>query len=218
MAAGDLALLVAGGIPMSCKQNEVPVLPIGALEPEGSSLGGPRPLEERRWTRMEVRNGGDAALDLVLEGVDDQWVLVRVGEVRLALEVIGRKDGRVLFRTPSGRILCPMVGPPGPLTEVSLGNRSLFVSPRSAVVPEGLSIAAIGREVRTRLPGRVVRVHAAPGDRVRRGDPLVVVEAMKMEDEVRAPRNGRIESVGVREGERVERDALLVTFFPDDPP
>ncbi|MBP7127555.1 hypothetical protein KBD49_14430 [Myxococcota bacterium] len=203
---------------MSCKQNEVPVLPVEVTEAGNALFGGPGPREERRWARMEVRNGGDAALELVLEGADAHWVLVRVGEVRLALQVIARRDGQVLFRTPSGRILAPTVGPPGPLTEVSLGSRSFFVSPRSAVVPEGLTIASTGREVRARLPGRVVRVHAAPGDRVRRGDPLVVVEAMKMEDEVRSPRDGRIEAVGVREGQRVERDALLVTFCQDDPP
>jgi len=203
---------------MSCKQNEVPVIPLEALDLETTRAGTSTPSGvQTRRVHLEVRNGGEAALELVLEGGNDHWVFVRVGEVRLALQVIDRRDGQVLLRTPSGRVVAPAVGPSGPATEVSLGSRSYFVSPRSAVRPEALSLGSTEREVRTRLPGRVVRLHVGPSDRVRRGDPLVVVEAMKMEDEIRAPRDGRIESVHVREGQRVERDAPLVTFCPEEP-
>jgi biotin carboxyl carrier protein len=59
------------------------------------------------------------------------------------------------------------------------------------------------------MPGRVVRVLAAPGADVVAGEGLVVVEAMKMENELRAPRAGRVLEVGVREGQAVEAGALL---------
>jgi biotin carboxyl carrier protein len=60
------------------------------------------------------------------------------------------------------------------------------------------------------MPGKLVRVLVAPGQDVAAGDGLVVVEAMKMENELRAPRAGRVVDVPVREGQAVEAGALLV--------
>jgi biotin carboxyl carrier protein len=62
------------------------------------------------------------------------------------------------------------------------------------------------------MPGRVVRVLAAKGDEVAAGEGLVVVEAMKMENELRAPRAGRVAEVAVREGQAVEAGALLAVI------
>jgi biotin carboxyl carrier protein len=60
------------------------------------------------------------------------------------------------------------------------------------------------------MPGRVVRVLAEPGRDVEPGDGLVVIEAMKMENELKAPRKGRVDEVAVREGQAVEAGALLL--------
>ena len=60
------------------------------------------------------------------------------------------------------------------------------------------------------MPGRLVRVLVQPGQEVSAGDGLVVMEAMKMENELRSPRAGRIAELAVREGQAVETAALLV--------
>ena len=60
------------------------------------------------------------------------------------------------------------------------------------------------------MPGRVVRVLAAVGAAVEAGQGLVVVEAMKMENELRAPRAGRVQQIAVSEGQAVEAGALLL--------
>jgi len=59
------------------------------------------------------------------------------------------------------------------------------------------------------MPGRVVRVLAEPGADVVAGQGLFVIEAMKMENELKAPRAGRLREVAVREGQAVEAGALL---------
>jgi biotin carboxyl carrier protein len=59
------------------------------------------------------------------------------------------------------------------------------------------------------MPGRVVRLLSAPGADVAAGQGLVVIEAMKMENELRAPRAGRVQELPVREGQAVEAGALL---------
>jgi biotin carboxyl carrier protein len=60
------------------------------------------------------------------------------------------------------------------------------------------------------MPGKVVRVLVRPGDQVKVRQGLVVVEAMKMENELRSPKDGRIVDVLVTEGTSVEAGRLLV--------
>lgn len=62
------------------------------------------------------------------------------------------------------------------------------------------------------MPGKIVRVLAEAGQAVEAGHGLVVMEAMKMENEIRAPRAGRVKDIGVRQGQTVESGALLVVL------
>ena len=62
------------------------------------------------------------------------------------------------------------------------------------------------------MPGRIVRVLVAPGDDVAARQGLVVVEAMKMENELRAPRAARVKEVHAREGASVEAGRVLVVL------
>ena len=60
------------------------------------------------------------------------------------------------------------------------------------------------------MPGKIVRVLVAAGDEIEAGRGLVVVEAMKMQNEIRAPKSGRIERVLVVEGQAVRTQEALV--------
>jgi biotin carboxyl carrier protein len=61
------------------------------------------------------------------------------------------------------------------------------------------------------MPGRIVRVLAVQGDEVEAGQGIVVVEAMKMQNEMKAPRAGRVTSIAVKVGDSVNAGALLAT-------
>jgi len=65
-------------------------------------------------------------------------------------------------------------------------------------------------EVRPPMPGRIVRVLVAAGDSIRKGAPLVVLEAMKMQNEIPAPVSGTVEEVRVGEGDTVVATDILV--------
>ena len=58
------------------------------------------------------------------------------------------------------------------------------------------------------MPGLITAIHVEAGDKVEAGQPLAIVEAMKMQLDLRAPRRGRVESIAITEGARVERRAL----------
>jgi 3-methylcrotonyl-CoA carboxylase alpha subunit len=62
------------------------------------------------------------------------------------------------------------------------------------------------------MPGRIVLVKASAGDKVEAGQELLVMEAMKMELSLKAPRAGNIESISAAAGEFVDADAVLVQF------
>ena len=65
-------------------------------------------------------------------------------------------------------------------------------------------------EVSVPMPGKVVKVLVSEGDSVQKGQGLVVVEAMKMQNEVRAPRGGEVKQINVSDGETVNAGEPLV--------
>lgn len=62
------------------------------------------------------------------------------------------------------------------------------------------------------MPGLVVRISAQIGQTVRRGDPLLILEAMKMENEVRAPADGTVREIKVCERDSVEKGTQLIVL------
>jgi biotin carboxyl carrier protein len=65
------------------------------------------------------------------------------------------------------------------------------------------------------MPGRVLKVMVGPGDGIQAGQPLLVLEAMKMENEVKSPRDGTIDSVDCVAGGAVSTGDVLVRFRPE---
>jgi biotin carboxyl carrier protein len=75
------------------------------------------------------------------------------------------------------------------------------------------AVAASGPlEIRAIIPGRVAAVRVAAGDPVEAGGGLLVIEAMKMQNELRAPRAGKVERVAVGERSTIEVGDLLVVI------
>ena len=81
----------------------------------------------------------------------------------------------------------------------------------------GAHSTPVGGTVRAPMPGLVVRVEVREGQRVEVGAGLVVVEAMKMENELRATRPGVVATVHVQVGQAVEKGTPLVTLASPEP-
>lgn len=76
----------------------------------------------------------------------------------------------------------------------------------------GPAQAAHASEVRASMPGLLVALQVAEGSEVAAGQPLIIMEAMKMQMEIRAPRAGTVRRVHVRAGQEIAGDQLLVTI------
>jgi biotin carboxyl carrier protein len=68
------------------------------------------------------------------------------------------------------------------------------------------------QRIRADMPGKVIRVLVRPGDKVEFDQPLLVLEAMKMQNEIRAPKDGTVRELGVGEGTTVNTGELLVSL------
>ena len=62
------------------------------------------------------------------------------------------------------------------------------------------------------MPGLILEVSVTEGQEVQEGDPLLILEAMKMENVITSPRNGTIKGIPIRQGQAVEKKHVLITF------
>ncbi len=69
--------------------------------------------------------------------------------------------------------------------------------------------ATAGEEVKSPMPGTILSVAVQPGSQVKKGQTLMILEAMKMENEIICPRDGVVAAVSVQAGATVETDTLL---------
>jgi biotin carboxyl carrier protein len=88
---------------------------------------------------------------------------------------------------------------------------NLFASQGAGEAPvANKSAKAKAIRVRGQMPGKIIRVMVQAEQMVEKGQPMLVMEAMKMENEIRAPQAGRVTQVKVTEGQAVETGADLV--------
>ncbi|WP_237108937.1 biotin carboxylase N-terminal domain-containing protein [Nonomuraea sp. MG754425] len=172
-------------------------------------------IGERAWTtwRLEPRGGVHAVQVRNLPEqaaevrIDDEAVpaRIRLDQRRLAVTLGGRST-RYLCARDGDTLWLGRDGAAWPFT------RHLIGDPGDRA---GAAQAADG-VVRSPMPGTVLVVKAQPGERVAEGQPLVIVEAMKMEHTVTAPRDGVVAELPVQAGQPVDMDAVLAVVTAEE--
>lgn len=158
-------------------------------------------------------SGERHTLELTREGAH---VFAEIDGRRYELEARATEHGALLLRH-GGRVYECRVGPagaPGDAVKVEIAGRAYEVAlydPRKlrAAGPGGAQAA--GRAViAASIPGKIVRVLAEKGAHVEAGEGLVVVEAMKMQNELKSPKAGTITEMRARAGATVNAGEVLV--------
>jgi biotin carboxyl carrier protein len=149
-----------------------------------------------------------------IDGVATPVTIRSVGGPRYVLEEDGRRTRVVLgpVTTAEGGIRHREVLVDGFRFDVEVESERIAALRERARRGRAASTHSGPLDVHAIIPGRVVSVSVALGDAVTAGQQLLVVEAMKMQNELRAPRDGTISSVGVAPGATIEVGDLLVVI------
>ncbi len=102
---------------------------------------------------------------------------------------------------------------------VAVGEREFtwdVLTPVEAVASEARGASVGAARITAPIPGKVVKVNVAPGDQVEQGQSVVVLEAMKMENELEAERSGKVAAIHVAAGDTVDTGTVLVELEAED--
>lgn len=154
-------------------------------------------LRDERGQEHRVTRGGEGALS--------------VGGVEVTIRVA--PDGSLLVRGAGQSLLWAVAS--GRTAWVFVDGR-VFTFDVDRPARRTASRAALQGPITAPMPAIVRTIAVAPGDSVRPGDVLIVLEAMKMELPVRASVEGLVEAVNCREGDMVQPGQELVTMAGDD--
>jgi 3-methylcrotonyl-CoA carboxylase alpha subunit len=157
---------------------------------------------------LRLRAGGEpVAIDAQADGAG--W----------RLRIDGRELGGAAELTEEGGLQVELEGERWRAGVVALGDQLHLFTPHGRFQlqrVDPLAIAAaedeLGDVLTAPMPGKIVRQLIAAGDRVGRGAPLLVLEAMKMEHTLVAPGDGRVAALRYAEGDQVEEGAVLLDF------
>jgi geranyl-CoA carboxylase alpha subunit len=158
-----------------------------------------RPL---RW-----RHGEDQVLDLAVQETGQGALRVAHGERMQQAHVA---PGRVVVDGSAWPVAAAPLG--GGRWQVQAGAHTIELVDLSHAPRERAGGANAARELRAPFNGKLVAVHATPGARVARGEPLLVIESMKLEHTLAAPRDVTVEALSVAAGQQVAPGQLLLIF------
>lgn len=156
-----------------------------------------------------VHEGGRVEVDgeiwLVNGNPQEEWRVRHVGarpdEPPTRVHVVGSRDPGLYYAAMEGDVAS---------VEVYTAARAELAE----ALAQSQGVYATAGRVTAPMPGRVVRTLVAAGDHVEAGQPLAILEAMKMENEVLSPAPGVVVSVDVVAGRAVEAGQLLVELSP----
>ena len=163
-------------------------------------------------------NGRSRSVSIERAGSPDRF-RVTVDGVPTLVDVQRNGDFGLSLLFPDGahagaRVAVTPGGGPGELLAYLRGrSTAVVVNGRRSGRADDAGAGAHGEQkIVAPMPGRVVRVLVAAGDEVQVRQPVVVVEAMKMENELRSPKTGRVKDVVVAAGASVEAGRVLMVI------
>jgi biotin carboxyl carrier protein len=134
--------------------------------------------------------------------------IVSIGEREVSASVRGHADGWMTIALGDGRILRALVSHDAHAAWATVGGTTYRI-PR---IEEGEEHQNETGTLEAPMPGKVLKVHVKVGDEVKAGQTLLLLEAMKMEHEIKAPRDGKVVALAAVEGSMVTPGKKLVTL------
>jgi biotin carboxyl carrier protein len=157
-----------------------------------------------RQVDCDVQEAGDAVLSFQVDGRPHRVVCLPAGRHVLSLEIDGKRRSAYVSRSAGGK-------------QIIIEGRAFTVgeADEPAGAAGGGALAGEGAgDVTPPMPAEVVRILVGEGDHVRKGQPLLVVSAMKMEISLKSPREGVVAKLRTKVGAKVMPGTILVDVEP----
>lgn len=148
----------------------------------------------------------DIALDLTPDGKDYQ---IAIGDKTVLVKILHSENGR-LDLSLDGQRVTAYVSSDGARRWVTVSGQTFVLTKSTAGTRRAQHGHHAQDELTAPMPGQVRAVNVAEGDSVTKGQTLLVLEAMKMEIRVSAPRDGMVGKLFVQQGQTVEREQVLI--------
>ncbi|MFY0688810.1 MAG: acetyl-CoA carboxylase biotin carboxyl carrier protein subunit [Cyclobacteriaceae bacterium] len=132
--------------------------------------------------------------------------------------VIWRSDKKMILYRNQQAIEIELLGQKGKTFEIKVGERihQVEVKDHLDLILDQLGLNDMNKhvinEIVAPMPGSILKVFVQPGQKVVKGDHLIILEAMKMENIIKSPISGIIKSVSASEGANVEKNHSLIEF------
>ena len=124
-------------------------------------------------------------------------------------EVLVEKGEEILESVTDAPVPAP-AAPAAPVAPAPAAAAAPAPAPAAPAAPAAPVAAAAGTKVESPMPGTIVDIKAPVGTAVKEGDVVLILEAMKMENEITAPCSGTIAQVAVEKGQQVNSGDLLL--------
>src|SRR5215208_7316874 len=148
----------------------------------------------------------DTELEITPNGKD---FTVTLGGKTIHAEVLHSGDGMLDLRIDGKRLTAYISADNAKRWVTIHGQTCVLTKPTAGLRKGGHTGHAVG-ELSAPMPGQIRAVHVSEGDKVAKGQTLLVIEAMKMEIRVQAPIEGVVKKLFVGQGQTVEREQILV--------
>ena len=174
---------------------------------------------ERAWTKFRLSHGPGTVTEVRVRGLASAGAEVAVGDgepvaARAEFGPVRSGDGTDLVLSYGGRTVRFAYAADGPVTWLGRDGAAWAVAEAPPAALRGARAGSTDGTVRSPMPGTILAVHVAEGDKVSTGQPVLVVEAMKMEHTVTAPADGVISELTAKAGQQVRMDETLAVIEP----
>ncbi|MFW9830791.1 MAG: biotin/lipoyl-containing protein [Candidatus Thorarchaeota archaeon] len=186
-------------------------------------------------TRKYELKINETMVNVEVDGPHDGTLNVTIGEVSFPVRFVDGDQATGKFKVMVGDIehtfrITPQVDSKDYMITIHKQNYRVQLNPLSSALPRNFRPETTYRKVETTasvtsvetqtepgtvtapLPGRVLEVRVKEGKNIKNGDVLLVLEAMKMANEIRAPQQGTIKTVHVNAGDTVEKGQPMITI------
>lgn len=134
---------------------------------------------------------------------------VTIGDKTVDVEILQSKDGK-LDLLVDGKHVTAYISSDNAKRWVTVNGQTSVLTKSSGARKRGGGQHHTAGELTAPMPGQVRAVNVGEGDEVLKGQTLLLLEAMKMEIRVQAPRDGLVKKLFVKQGQTVERDQVLI--------